>query len=228
MLGEGSQSSCGAEVAGTGAWPYPQGPVSAALKACWHRPLTTASAISQCHPRPTHTRPAPLSVLCVAPFAGASLSQLNPRSPSPAPHSQPTGAGTQAAETLTRGRRGGKGDRRSNCPLPAPQDRSTTPGQAPINHSPAGMGGAQPSPLHTRRITPCSPARLDPTPQGPPERPPSLEPGHHASPVGWGRRPPWGSPGRMGKGPGTCWSSGPWRGASPPAAGPAQPGALNA
>lgn len=31
--------------------------------------LTTASAISQCHPRPTHPRLAPPSVLCVAPFA---------------------------------------------------------------------------------------------------------------------------------------------------------------
>lgn len=56
---------------------------------------------------------------------------------------------------------------------------------------------------------------------------PFLRPGHQASPVGWGRRPPWESPGRVGKGSGTCWSSGPWRGASPPATGPTEPGAFS-
>lgn len=81
-----------------------------------------------------------------------------------------------------------------------------------------------PSAPGTNPFLPSAP-RADPTRSA--GAAPFPQPGHHASPVGWGRRPPWESPGRVGKGSGTCWSSGPWRGASPPATGPAQPGALS-
>lgn len=84
----------------------------------------------------------------------------------------------------------------------------------------------RPAPLRARLLTLSSPA-----PSGPPPGVPGAalpRPRRRASPAGWGRRPPWGSPGREGTGPATCWSSGPWRGASAAAARPAPPGALSA
>lgn len=203
-----------ADVAGMGAWPLPHspGPRSAAPKACWRRLLTSASAIAQSHPRPTHPRPAPRACSASPPWPELALQPPStPGSPPRQhPHSQPTGTCPRAAGT-----RGSEGDRRSACLLRLRKTAAHS-GPSAHHHEPAGAGGEQAPRSPPRRAdSPCLPAV-------PPASP-------CASPVvGWGRRPPWGSPGRVGKGPATCWSSGPWRGASPPAAGPAPPGALSA
>lgn len=163
-----------AEVAGMEAWPLPH----SRARICGSEGLLAPPSDYRFGhlpvPPPPHPPPpcAPERALR-RPLSLSSLSSLpQPQDPSTL---NPKELVSKHQGPRTPGKRGGEVDRRPDLPLLAPQNRSLTPGQAPINHEPAGMGGAQtPSCLRIRHITPSSPAPTKPIPQGPREQPPSL------------------------------------------------------
>ena len=95
-----------ANMAGMGAWPLPhhQGPLSAAPKACWRRPLTIASATSKATPAPPTPAQRPRACSASPTLPGFALyPPSTPGSPCQHPHSLPSGAGTRVAGTLIAG-----------------------------------------------------------------------------------------------------------------------------